>query len=132
MKKPLETARRWLGQAEHDLAMAKRLQEESPADACYFAEQAAQKGLKAFLYRHGSRGQPEHSIGFLTRKCGEFDPSFTPRADLWQMLDQYYVATRYPDAVADPAMPFEIYSVAQAAEAIHVALEVLESVRVKV
>lgn len=131
MKKPRETALRWFRQAEHDLAMARRLQEESPADACYFAEQAAQKALKAFLYRHGSRGVPEHSVAFLAERCCETDPAFQEFVNRGGELDQFYIPTRYPDALADPAVPFESYSVEQAAEAIRLASGILDAVRPK-
>ena len=131
MKRPLEMAQRWFRQAEHDLEMARRLEEESAADACYFAEQAAQKGLKAFLYRRGSWVQPEHSIRLLAEKCEQEDGSFQSGAERWKVLDQYYIPTRYPDALADPAVPFESYSVEQAKDAIALASEILELVRKK-
>lgn len=131
MKKPRETAARWLRQAEHDLKMAQRLREESPADACYFAEQSAQKALKALLYRQGSRSVPEHSVAFLARRCGELDPSFRSFSDQWGALDQFYIPTRYPDALADPAVPFESYTTAQATEAIRLASAILDTVRPK-
>ncbi len=129
MKRPRETAIRWFRQAGHDLEIAKRLEEESPADACYYAEQASQKTLKAFLYFHGSRGQPEHSVVFLAERCAEVDPSFNAFVSHGHILDQYYIPTRYPDALADPAVPFESYSVAQAAEAIRMASEIVDKVR---
>ena len=132
MKKPRETAARWFRQAEHDLAMAKRLEEESPADACYFAEQASQKVLKAFLYLHGARSQPEHSVALLAQYCSEKDPAFTPFIKTGAVMDQYYIPTRYPDALADPAVPFESYSIAQATEAVRVASEMLDKVRAKI
>ena len=113
MKKPRETALRWFRQAEHDLEMAHRLKEESPADACYFAEQASQKSLKAFLYFQGSRTQPEHSVALLARRCSEKDSTFGRFIMTGTLMDQYYIPTRYPDALADPAVPFESYSVAQ-------------------
>ena len=131
MKKPLETATRWFRQAERDLEMASRLKEEAPADSCYYAEQAAQKALKAFLLRQGSRGEPEHSIRILSRKCGDLDPSFRSGVERWKVLDQYYIPTRYPDALADPAVPFESYTVNQATEAIRLASEIVEAVRMK-
>ena len=131
MKRPRENAARWFQQAEHDWKMAKRLREESPADACYFAEQAAQKALKAFLYSRGSRGQAEHSVVFLAERCAEIDPSFSAIASNGNILDQYYIPTRYPDALADPAVPFESYTVNQATEAIRLASEIVEAVRMK-
>lgn len=131
MKKPHEAAQRWLQQAEHDLKMAERLREESPADSCYFAEQAGQKALKAYLYHQGSRGELEHSIRLLTQKCSSHDPSFRAGAERWKVLDQFYIPTRYPDALADPAVPCESYSVAQAEEGIQLASEIVDTVKAK-
>ena len=111
--------------------MAKRLTEESPADACYFAEQASQKALKAFLYLQGSRSQPEHSVAVLARSCSEVDPMFTRFIVTGTAMDQYYIPTRYPDALADPAVPFESYSVAEATEAVRLASEIVNAVRKK-
>ncbi|OGX40690.1 MAG: hypothetical protein A3C53_00245 [Omnitrophica WOR_2 bacterium RIFCSPHIGHO2_02_FULL_68_15] len=131
MKKPRETAARWFRQAEHDLQIATRLKEESPADACYFAEQASQKALKAFLFARGSRHQPEHSVAALAQRCGEQDPEFGPLVASGQLMDQFYIPTRYPDALADPAVPFESYSTEQAVGAIRLATEILDLVRRK-
>lgn len=132
MKRPREDSQRWLRQADHDLETAKRLREWCPADACYFAEQSSQKSLKAFLYFAGSRGEREHSVVFLAERCAERDPSFSQFVDGANVLDQFYIATRYPDAVADPAVPFESYTADQAREAICLASEILELVRTKV
>ncbi|MBI4228034.1 MAG: HEPN domain-containing protein [Candidatus Omnitrophica bacterium] len=131
MKRPRETAARWFRQAEHDLQMAVRLKDESPADACYFAEQASQKVLKAFLFLNGRRHQPEHSVAVLAKRCGEYDPAFSALAESGQLMDQFYIATRYPDAIADPAVPFESYSAEQAAGAVRLATDILDLVRAK-
>ena len=131
MKRPRETAARWFRQAEHDLKMANRLKDESPADVCYFAEQASQKTLKAFLFSRGSRHQPEHSVAVLAQRCSEQDPAFTPLVASGQLMDQFYIPTRYPDALADPAVPFESYSAEQAAGAIRLAADILDLVREK-
>lgn len=131
MKKPRETAARWLRQAEHDLSIAQKLREESPADACYFSEQAAQKALKAFMYLHGSREVMEHSVVFLAEQCAKQDTAFEAFIRHGQTLDPYYITTRYPDALPDPAVPFETYSVAQADEGIRLAGEIVAAVRAK-
>lgn len=131
MKRPLEAAQRWFRQAEHDLQTAKLLLKKSPADSCYFSEQTSQKALKAFLYRRGSRGQWEHSIAILAKRCSKIDAVFRRFVEYGGILDQFYIPTRYPDALADPAVPFESYSVEQAKEAIRLSTEILEAVRAK-
>jgi HEPN domain-containing protein len=50
MKPSRDAAQRWLRQAEHDLRIARGHHERADySDACFMAEQAAQKALKAFL-----------------------------------------------------------------------------------
>ena len=132
MKKPRETALRWFRQAEHDLTMAGRLEQESPADARYFAEQASQKCLKAFLYFRGERNPSEHSVAQLARRCSEKDPEFDRFIMIGTAMDQYYIPTRYPDALPDPAVPFESYSGSQSAEAVRLASEMVELVKRKI
>ncbi len=129
MKKPRENALRWFRQAEHDLETARRHLDWCAADACYCAEQASQKALKAFLYLRGERSAPEHSVVELARQCAAKDPSFACFVTAVATLDQYYVPTRYPDALADPAVPFETYTLPQAEEAIRLASEIMEAVR---
>ncbi len=63
MKRPLETARRWLAQAEHSLSVGRlMLDNDLWAKACFEAEQTAQLALKAFLYRVGRRSVAIHAI----------------------------------------------------------------------
>lgn len=129
MKRPHEDATRWFRQAGHDLEMARRLKEEDPADACYYAGQTGQKALKAYLYLQGSRGEAEHSVRILAQKCGRYDPAFAASAERWKVPDQFYIPTRYPDALAGSAVPFESYTVEQAEGAIELASEIVERVR---
>ncbi len=55
MKDPERQAARWLRQARYDLTQAERLLDQANyACAAFFAEQAAQKALKAYLIFPGS------------------------------------------------------------------------------
>jgi HEPN domain-containing protein len=62
MRPNRDTALRWLRQAAHDLRIARGHQERGDySDACFMAEQAAQKALKGFLMAQGyppKAGQP--------------------------------------------------------------------------
>lgn len=63
MKHPREEADRWLRQAQHDLEVAaKNIDNGYYADACYAAEQAAQKALKGYLYWRGDRLLHSYSL----------------------------------------------------------------------
>jgi HEPN domain-containing protein len=111
MKPGREAALRWLRQAEHDLAIARGHQERGDfSDACFMAEQAAQKALKAFLIGHGHRSVPIHSVAQLAERCAQIDSAFAVHITAGRVLDQYYIPTRYPDALAPPAVPFESYT----------------------
>jgi HEPN domain-containing protein len=119
MKPSRETARRWLRQAEHDLTIARGHQERGDySDACFMAEQAAQKVLKAFLIARGQRAVPLHSVAQLAERCAQLDPDFAIHITPGRILDQYYIPTRYPDALAPPAVPFESYTQEQAQRAV--------------
>jgi HEPN domain-containing protein len=77
MKPGREAGLRWLRQAEHDLAVTKRLQDHGDySDARFMAEQASQKALKAFLLAHGERSVPIHSVAQLAEGCSRIDPDF--------------------------------------------------------
>ncbi|HXH09570.1 MAG TPA: HEPN domain-containing protein [Alphaproteobacteria bacterium] len=119
MKPGLEGALRWLRQAEHDLAIAHGHQQRGDfSDACFMAEQAAQKALKAFLLGHGHRSVPIHSVAQLAERCAQLDPAFAVHITAGRVLDQYDIPTRYPDALAPPAVPFESYTQEQAKTAV--------------
>ena len=119
MKPGHETARRWLRQAEHDLRIAGGHQGRGDfSDACFMAEQAAQKALKGFLIAQGQRFVPLHSVAQLAERCAQFDPDFAASITSGRLLDQYYIPTRYPDALAPPAVPFESYTQEQGERAV--------------
>ena len=79
MKTPLETARRWLAQAEHSLIVSRSLLEGgfSP-EACFHAEQTSQIALKAFLYLKGRRFVNIHSVRQLAIELEEAGRSSGP------------------------------------------------------
>jgi HEPN domain-containing protein len=119
MKPGRDAAQRWLRQAGHDWRIARGHHERADySDACFMAEQAAQKALKAFLMWQGQRSVPLHSVAQLAERCTQFDPDFAAHIPAGRILDQYYIPTRYPDALAPPAVPFESYTQEQGARAV--------------
>ena len=66
--------------------------------ACFQAQQAAEKALKAFLRLKGYRNLISHSVFALLRQCQEIEPEFAKVEDVRE-LDQYYLPTRYPDGL---------------------------------
>lgn len=133
VKEALETARRWLAQAQHSLTATQALLEVGfAAEACFHAEQTAQLALKAFLYARGRRHITIHSVLELARQCAGEDGDFSPLVEYGGTLDRYYLSTRYPDALPEPAIPFESFTAREARQALGYATEIVELVRAKV
>lgn len=130
---PKQEAQRWLSQADHVLKVATTLSEAACyAESCFHAEQTGQLALKAFLYGQGERDVRIHSVKELVERCATYDPAFAAVIDGGKILDQYYIPTRYPDALADPAVPFESYTRDQASQALAYARDIVERVKRKV
>lgn len=133
MKTPLETARRWLAQANDCLGQGRALLESSFwAGACFQAEQASQMALKAYLFWRGRRFVQIHSVRTLAQECVREDAAFLPFEDYGIILDRYYLATRYPDVLPAPAVPFESFTQSEARQALAYAAEIVELVQDRV
>jgi HEPN domain-containing protein len=129
MKDPKGESERWLKQAEYDLRAAEHnAGGEFYSVACFNAQQAAEKALKAFLFAQGERVVVGHSVGELCRRCGEYKDSFADLARLVGKLDRFYVPTRYPNALPG-GVPAEVYDKEDATGAIALASKVLTAVR---
>ena len=134
MKHPREDAKRWMEQAEHDFQSAKNNLEKVAfySDACFMSEQAAQKALKAYLFFKGKRYIPIHSVNELVNLCNRYERAFKKVAEYGMVLDRYYIPTRYPDALAPPAVPYKSYTKKDAIQALRYAKEILQLVRNKI
>lgn len=129
MKNPPHEARRWLKQAEVDLGAAKALSESFPALACFHAQQAAEKALKAILYGAGERPVLGHGVGELGGRVVEHDPAYEGLRREVAKLDRYYVATRYPNGLPEGGDPSEAFDSSDSNAAVEVAGRVLEHAR---
>ena len=116
----------WLAQAERDLEQALDSQRvERHEWACFAAQQAAEKAVKAL---HLARGQDAwgHVVARLLRELPvECSQDLIDKA---RVLDNFYVATRYANGHPEGA-PFEHYGRLQSENAIRYAREILEFVR---
>jgi len=119
MKQPAAEARRWLAQAESDLAFAELgLREGFFAQTCFVCQQAGEKALKALRYLRGDRVVLGHSlVELLDALGGAGGPALREGA---QQLDQYYVPTRYPNGLPG-GVPAEVFTRRQAEEAVAIA-----------
>lgn len=109
---------RWLRQAENDLEFGRlALREGYFAQACFIGQQCAEKALKALAYGSGDRLVIGHSLVELVGRLHERFPQLSTLRETAGVLDQYYVATRYPNGLAG-GVPFEAFGERQAREAI--------------
>ncbi len=108
-------AKRWLQQAQADLAVVHTLWSAAHyAAACFHSQQAAEKALKAVLYAYGARVVLGHSVQELARQCEVHDADFASVREEATRLDQFYLATRYPNCLPAPAIPSEAFTNSQA------------------
>ena len=111
-------ADRWLKQAANDLDFARvGLREGFHAQACFLAQQSAEKAVKAIGYSLGDRTVLGHSVAVLVDQYAEQAPDLAQvRADAG-VLDQYYIPTRYPNGLPG-GYPFKAFTQGQASAAI--------------
>jgi len=114
----------WLGQAANDLAHARHASDGGFfAQACYAAQQAADKALKALLLHAGHHAGRIHSVVGLRRRLGEagieIPDDVLSLADA-QELTRLNIETRYPLGDAEDA-PFELFGPGHARRAIEIA-----------
>lgn len=117
-------ARDWLEQARRDLEHARHdLVEGYHEWACFSAQQAAEKALKA-LYQHLGGEAWGHSTKQLLE---ELPPAagVTPELiDNGRILDRFYIPTRYPNGFEN-GKPADYYTEADSRQAIGCAEAVL-------
>jgi HEPN domain-containing protein len=117
---PVTEAARWQRQAANDLESARfSIEGGFHAQACFMAQQSAEKALKALDYRRGSRFVLGHSIReLLERLVGDY-PQLERHREVATRLDQLYISPRYPNAHPGVEMaPFEVFTEGQAREAV--------------
>lgn len=112
----------WLAQAERDLEQARDSQRAERHEwACFAAQQAAEKAVKAL---HLARGQDAwgHVVARLLRELPvACPPDLIEKA---RVLDNFYVATRYANGHPEGA-PYEHYGRLQSEDAIRYAREIV-------
>ena len=114
-------AERWRRQAANDLAFARvALRERFYSQACFIAQQSAEKAVKAIAYGLGERTVIGHSLVTLISRYADRAPGLNDLRELGGILDQYYVPTRYPNGLAG-GVPFEAFGESQAAAAVDAA-----------
>lgn len=115
---PRHEALRWTEQARRDLAAARYNAEGGHHNvACYLAQQAAEKALKAVLYAAGAETVLGHSASDLAKSAATEDASLAVIAAAATRLDRYYIPTRYPNGLPG-GIPADAFGADDAAHAI--------------
>ena len=118
----------WLDQAERDLGRAGiDIQYEYWEWACFTAQQAAEKAVKALLMNRGYTVWG-HAITPMLRQLDEVNVS-TAMIERAQLLDAYYIPTRYPNSFAE-GKPADYYNEQKAQEAVSAATEIIQFCKV--
>lgn len=122
-------ARRWLDQADNDLAFARYALEGGYFhQACFIAQQSAEKAIKSLHYYEGARTVIGHSVVGLLAPLLASRPGLAALNDDAAELDLFYIPTRYPNGLAG-GIPHRAFTRAQAARAIDCAQRILTAVK---
>ena len=115
----------WFNQAENDLSSARHLHAGNfHAQACFTAQQAGEKALKALCFARGFDVVRTHSLFQLVRDLKENGEA----EGCARELDLYYVSGRYPDAFPGGA-PYELITEQQSDRALEADRVLLDFVR---
>ncbi len=126
MRNPLHEARRWLDQARYDLDTAKyNAKGKRFAPACFWAQQAAEKAVKSYLYGRGERLVLGRSVAELIARAATHNNEFSSFHEYGAFLDRFYIPTRYPNGLPG-GIPALAFREKDAMEAIELAEKVIE------
>jgi len=121
-----EEFKRWIISAQRTLESAKRdYMAKDYSWACFKAQQAAEKALKALLWGIG-KPQIGHALKKLVESIEEAGIEI-PQDILYNCIElsKYYISTRYPDVWSEGS-PEDYFTEREASEVISKAEEVLK------
>ena len=132
MKSAESDSKRWLEQAKYDLFTSQwNVKGDLYSPACFWAQQAAEKAAKAYLYAKGERYVLGHSVAELLERCRSHGRDFKSLVPIGAFLDRFYIPTRYPNGLPG-GIPAHAYRKRDAMEAIKMAQKVLDFITAKV
>ena len=115
----------WLRQAQADLRHARNALEDGDHEwACFAAQQAAEKAVKAVIQALGGEAWG-HSVTVLLGGVAERVEVSADLMDAGRRLDKHYLPTRYPNGF-DIGAPTDYYTRAEAVAAVRDAGAILE------
>jgi len=86
--------------------------------ACFHSQQGVEKSLKGFLDKAGAKLPRTHLLRDILALCQNYEKEFSNFENECLILDQYYIPTRYPDALID--LPGGLPSEDKAKEALEI------------
>jgi len=92
--------------------------------ACFAAQQAAEKALKALYQHHHAEGWG-HVLSVLIEGLVSDEPDLSRYLVMGKRLDKFYIPTRYPTSL-DRGAPADAYTREEAVEAIEYARQIVE------
>ncbi len=119
----------WLRFAREDMRMANlALAEDLYNQVCFHSQQCAEKAVKAWLAQMGESIPRTHRMADL---LGLIPKDFLgDTADHLLLLDQFYIPTRYPDAIPG-SLPDSLPDKKDAKEALKAAQKLLKMIENK-
>jgi HEPN domain-containing protein len=120
----IETARKWLKQAQHDLRMAEKNIDIRGYDvAAFLAHQAVEKLLKSILIMEGKEAVKTHKLDRLAQLANLPSDITDKIID----LTEDYAISRYPDV--SPTLPYLQYDLKISKSKVSVAKEVFRALK---
>jgi HEPN domain-containing protein len=121
----------WLHQADADLRHARQARGHAAHEwACFAAQQAAEKSIKAVLLRRGEDAWGYTVTALLGLVTTEEDAG-AELIDSAKSLDKHYIPTRYPNGF-DTGAPTDFYTKKDSDDAIRCAEQIVHFARSQV
>jgi HEPN domain-containing protein len=120
---------RWLASAEEDLAYARHARGAGfHAPACFHAQQAAEKAVKAMHYAEGARVVMGHNVRMLIERFEPPRDALVALLDDARDLDVFYIPARYPNGL-ESGTPGAAFGPTQSQRALEAAARIVQVVR---
>ena len=128
----MEPHEQWLARAQDDLSFAQLgFREKYFSQACFLSQQVVEKSLKGFLLAKGRSYPRLHKVIELAKLCFEIAGDLEPLKDDLKLIDEFYLPTRYPDAVPG-GMAEGLPGLDEAKSALETAATILQLIRSRI
>jgi len=127
-KNNLTEAQKWFFIGDNEFGFAclglKDEQDQFYAQICFLFQQAIEKYLKGYLVAHNIEVKKTHNLRYLCQQCININKKFEEFIEDCEIIDQYYIPTRYP-------AHWPIHTKTQAKEAHNIAKKLIDFIKQK-